>query len=86
VVDFGAFVRLEEGVEGLIHISELAEGNFLHPRNVVQELDTVRVKVLNIDVPHRRLGLSLRQAGGGARSVAVDPYSAFAGPDPEFNG
>ena len=37
VVDFGAFVRLEEGVEGLIHISELAEGNFLHPRNVVRE-------------------------------------------------
>lgn len=61
VVDFGAFVRLEEGVEGLIHISELAEGNFLHPRNVVQEHDTVRVRVLSIDVAHRRLGLSLRQ-------------------------
>ncbi len=62
VVDFGAFVRLEEGVEGLIHISELAEGNFLHPRNVVHENDMVRVRVLSIDVPHRRLGLSLRQA------------------------
>ncbi|HEY4720298.1 MAG TPA: S1 RNA-binding domain-containing protein, partial [Anaerolineae bacterium] len=61
VVDFGAFVRLEEGVEGLIHVSELAEGNFLHPRNVVQEGDAVRVKVLNIDAAHRRLGLSLRQ-------------------------
>ena len=61
VVDFGAFVRLEEGVEGLIHISELAEGNFLHPRNVVQEQDTVRVCVLSVDVAHRRLGLSLRQ-------------------------
>jgi small subunit ribosomal protein S1 len=86
VVDFGAFVRLEEGVEGLIHISELAEGNFLHPRNVVRELDTVRVKVLNIDVPHRRLGLSLRQAGGGVWSEKVDPYSEFSVPDPEFNG
>src|SRR5512137_1911424 len=66
VVDFGAFVRLEEGVEGLIHISELAEGNFLHPRNVVQENDTVRVRVLSIDVTHRRLGLSLRQAHNGS--------------------
>ncbi len=47
VVDFGAFVRLEEGVEGLIHISELAEGNFLHPRNVIREHDTVRVRVAN---------------------------------------
>lgn len=65
VVDFGAFVRLEEGVEGLIHISELAEGNFLHPRNVVREQDVVRVRVLSVDVPHRRLGLSLRQVDGG---------------------
>ena len=72
VVDFGAFVRLEEGVEGLIHISELAEGNFLHPRNVVHERDTVRVKVLSVDVAHRRLGLSLRQVHGG-NGVTVAP-------------
>lgn len=65
VVDYGAFVRLEEGVEGLIHISELAEGNFLHPRNVVHEHEMVRVRVLGVDVPHRRLGLSLRQARAG---------------------
>lgn len=62
VVSFGAFVRVEEGVEGLVHISELAEGSFLHPRNVVREGDTVRVKVLNVDSANQRLGLSLRQA------------------------
>ncbi len=62
VVSFGAFVRLEEGLEGLIHVTELAEGNFLHPRNVVCEGDTVKVRVLNIDTANRRLGLSLRQA------------------------
>jgi small subunit ribosomal protein S1 len=62
VVTFGAFVRLEEGLEGLIHISELAEGNFLHPRNVVHEGDVVKVRVLNIDTSNHRLGLSLRQA------------------------
>lgn len=61
VVSFGAFVRIEEGLEGLIHISELAEGSFLHPRNVVREGDTVRVRVLTIDPVHQRLGLSLRQ-------------------------
>ncbi len=71
VVDFGAFVRLEEGVEGLIHISELAEGNFLHPRNVVCENDLVRVRVLSIDVPHRRLGLSLRQAFDGDQLASL---------------
>jgi len=62
VVDFGAFLRVEEGLEGLIHISELAEGNFLHPHNVVQEGDVVKARILNIDPARRRMGLSLRQA------------------------
>lgn len=62
VVNFGAFVRIEDGLEGLIHISELAEGNFLHPRNVVREGDVVQVRVLNIDPAKHRMGLSLRQA------------------------
>jgi small subunit ribosomal protein S1 len=61
VVSFGAFVRVEEGLEGLIHVSELAEGSFFHPRNVVREGDEVRVRVLNVDTANRRLGLSLRQ-------------------------
>ncbi len=63
VVSFGAFVRLEEGVEGLVHISELAEGQFLHPRNVVQEGDVVRVRVLNVDPDNHRIGLSMRRVG-----------------------
>jgi len=62
VVDFGAFVRIERGLEGLIHISELAEGNFLHPRNVVREGQTVTVRVLSVDGRNRRLALSLRRA------------------------
>ena len=62
VVGFGAFARIEDGLEGLIHISELADGDFLHPRNVVQEGDEVTVRVLHIDGANRRLGLSLRQA------------------------
>ncbi|MBU0703128.1 MAG: S1 RNA-binding domain-containing protein [Chloroflexi bacterium] len=61
VVDFGAFARVEEGVEGLIHISELAEGNFIHPRNVVREGDVVTALILSIDKERRRMGLSLRQ-------------------------
>lgn len=61
VVDFGAFACIEEGLEGLIHVSELAEGHFLHPRNVVREGDTVKARILNIDGRARRLGLSLRR-------------------------
>ncbi len=90
VVDFGAFVKLEEGVEGLIHISELAEGNFLHPRNVVRENDVVKVRVLNVDVTHRRLGLSLRQtpmrnAEFGTGNDETNPHSAVQIPQSEFN-
>lgn len=60
VVDFGAFACIEDGLEGLIHVSELAEGHFLHPRNVVIEQQHVRVCILSIDRQSRRLGLSLR--------------------------
>jgi len=63
VVSFGAFARVEEGLEGLIHVSELAEGNFLHPRNVVKEGDVVTAQIINIDSTKHRLGLSLRQVG-----------------------
>lgn len=62
VVSFGAFIRLDEGIEGLIHISELAEGTFLHPRNVLREGQRVEVKVLCVESENRRIGLSLRQA------------------------
>lgn len=69
VVNFGAFVRIEEGLEGLIHVSELAEGNFLHPRNVVREGDAVQVRVLNLDAANHRMGLSLRQAHNAGLSA-----------------
>lgn len=60
VVSFGAFARLPEGIEGLIHTSELAEGNFLHPNDVVHEGDIVQVRVMNIDPVRQRIGLTLR--------------------------
>lgn len=60
IVNFGAFVQLEEELEGLIHISELAEGTFLHPRNVVRLGQQVQVRVLHVDGPAKRLALSLR--------------------------
>jgi small subunit ribosomal protein S1 len=62
VVSFGAFVRIEEGLEGLVHISELAEGDLAYPRSVIHEGELVHVRVLNINKDDHRLGLSLRQA------------------------
>lgn len=60
VVDFGAFACIEDGLEGLIHFSELAEGHFLHPRNVVKEGEWIKARILTIDGKSRRLGLTLR--------------------------
>ena len=68
VVDFGAFVRIEDGLEGLIHVSELAEGHFLHPRNVVNEGQVVRARILTIDGRNRRLGLSLRAMNSNGKT------------------
>jgi small subunit ribosomal protein S1 len=62
LTEFGAFARLEEGVEGLIHISELSERPLTDPRQVVREGDVVTVKVLRIEPERRRIALSLRQA------------------------
>lgn len=62
VVDFGAFARIEDGLEGLVHISELAEAPLSHPSEVVHPGDQVQVRVLRIDSANHRLGLSMRQA------------------------
>jgi small subunit ribosomal protein S1 len=62
VVAFGAFARLEPGVEGLIHISELAEGKISHPSSVVKKGDEVTLRIISINAGRRRIGLSLRQA------------------------
>ncbi|WP_072807383.1 30S ribosomal protein S1 [Rhodococcoides yunnanense] len=62
LVPFGAFVRVEEGIEGLVHISELAERHVEVPDQVVGVGDDALVKVIDIDLERRRISLSLKQA------------------------
>ncbi|MBA3719015.1 MAG: S1 RNA-binding domain-containing protein, partial [Nocardioidaceae bacterium] len=62
LVPFGSFVRVEEGIEGLVHISELAERHVEIPEQVVQVNDAVMVKIIDIDLERRRISLSLKQA------------------------
>jgi small subunit ribosomal protein S1 len=66
---FGAFVRLEGPVEGLIHISELSNRRIQHPKDVVKEGDVVPVKLVRIERDRHRLGLSLRQARADAEAM-----------------
>ena len=61
VVTFGAFVEILDGVEGLVHISELAQHHVENPREIVNQGDVVRVKILEIDSERRRLSLSVKR-------------------------
>lgn len=64
LVPFGAFVKVADGIEGLIHISELADRHVEVPEAVVNVGDQIEVKVIDIDTDRRRISLSLKQAGG----------------------
>jgi len=71
---FGAFVELEPGVDGLVHISQLADHHVTRPGEVVSVGEDVEVKVLRVDPVERRVSLSLRDAGG-YQSQKRDPYA-----------
>jgi small subunit ribosomal protein S1 len=74
LVPFGAFVRVEDGIEGLVHISELAERHVELPEQVVTVGSDIFVKVIDIDLERRRISLSLKQANeDGAGQVEFDP-------------
>ncbi|NJN67708.1 MAG: 30S ribosomal protein S1 [Chloroflexaceae bacterium] len=70
---FGAFLCLEEGVEGLIHISEMSDGRIQHPREVVQEGDVVQARIIRIDPTRKRIGLSLHLSPKD--ETGADPHS-----------
>ncbi|AUS77632.1 30S ribosomal protein S1 [Actinoalloteichus sp. AHMU CJ021] len=88
LVPFGAFVRVDEGIEGLVHISELAERHVEVPEQVVQVGNEVMVKVIDIDLERRRISLSLKQANEGfTPEMEFDPtqYGMAAEYDNEGN-
>ena len=62
LANFGAFARIEDGIEGLIHVSELADERIQHPKQVVQESQDLILRIIRIDPQRRRMGLSLRRA------------------------
>jgi small subunit ribosomal protein S1 len=62
LANFGAFARIEDGIEGLIHVSELVDDRVTHPKQVVSEGDELLLRIIRIDPQRRRMGLSLRRA------------------------
>jgi small subunit ribosomal protein S1 len=76
ITDFGAFVELEEGIEGLIYISELSENRVEKPSDVAKVGERVRAEILSIEPKERRIGLSIRQLG---RSEERANYESYVG-------
>lgn len=92
LADFGAFVELEPGVEGLVHISELAHGRVWRAGDVVQEGQQVEAKVLSVDLEQRRIGLSMKaiqvrpEPARKAEPEAADEADQPAAPLPKPKG
>jgi small subunit ribosomal protein S1 len=74
LVNFGAFVRIEEGLEGLIHISELSNSRVAHPGDVVQEGQQLQLKIISLDSERHRLGLSLKQTEDRSTPMVQPSY------------
>src|SRR4051812_22153014 len=79
VVAFGAFVEILEGVEGLVHISELAQQHVENPREIVQPGDEVKVKILEIDSERHRLSLSIKRVEGQVLPRRTEGLTGDAG-------
>jgi small subunit ribosomal protein S1 len=62
LANFGAFARIEDGIEGLIHVSEITDERITHPKQVVREGQDLLLRIIRIDPQRRRMGLSLRRA------------------------
>ncbi len=76
LVPFGAFVQVGEGIEGLVHISEMAGHHVDHPEQVVSAAEELWVKIIDLDLQRRRISLSIKQAAEGG-VVAAEYQEAF---------
>ncbi len=69
ITNFGAFIEIKDGLEGLAHISQLADFHVKHPSEVLQEKDEIEVKILEIKPKNKRISLSVTEAGGAVPNV-----------------
>jgi small subunit ribosomal protein S1 len=79
LTDFGAFVELEEGIEGLVHVSEISREKVERPSDVLKVGDKVSAVVLHIDPNERRIGLSIRGLKEKTEKAEVEKYMSSQG-------
>ena len=85
IVQFGVFISVEDGIEGLVHISELANRHVENPETVVKPGETVFVKVIDVDLDRRRISLSLKQANDSVDPASEDFDPAIYGMPAEYD-
>ena len=83
ITNFGVFVELEEGLEGLLHISELSDEKVEDPQDIVKPNDQVDVKILRVDTSDRKIGLSLKRAKWGETAPEEDGAASMDRSIPE---
>ena len=82
ITNFGVFVELEDDLEGLLHISELSDHKVENPQDVVKAGEDLEVKILRVDIEERKIGLSLKRAGGAGDGGT----ESFTSASPESSG
>ena len=75
VLDFGAFVELDKGIEGLIHVSEISDARVEDPRELLKPGQAVQVEIISIDQAERKIGLSMKQASRSAELAEAQGYA-----------
>ncbi len=80
LTDFGAFVELEEGIEGLVHVSEISREKIERPSDVLKVGDSVSAVILHIDPEERRIGLSMKAVADKAEKAEIEKYISNQGP------
>ncbi len=86
ITNFGVFVELEDDLEGLLHISELADHKVENPQDVVKADEEIDVKILRVDIHDRKIGLSLKRAQWGDSSGGGDSGGGQGGGGYDFGG
>jgi small subunit ribosomal protein S1 len=75
VLDFGAFVELEKGIEGLVHVSEISEERVEDPRSVLKPAQDVKVQIITVDPIERKIGLSIKGASRATEMADAQGYA-----------
>jgi small subunit ribosomal protein S1 len=83
ITNFGVFVGLEDGLEGLLHISELADHKVENPEDVVKVGDKIEVKILRVDTDDRKIGLSRKRVEWAEDDLSDVAPEAGGGPTPK---